>query len=190
MTIKEKLKILHSLFWAFFKIGSVTFGGGIAMLPILKRDLVDDKKWLTEEEIIDYFAIGQCTPGIIAVNVATFSGYKRLGLLGAIIATVGIVTPSIIVITIIAAFISNFQDIVWVQKAFKGINVAVAMLLIRAVYDFGRKTVFDIATFAIAAAAFIAMAMFNVSGIIIVLCSGLLGYVFQYFKVKAEGGEK
>ena len=182
MKISENLKILFSLFFTFFKIGAVTFGGGLAMLPILKRDLVDSKKWITEEEIIDYFAIGQCTPGIIAVNVATFVGHKKCGVIGAVVGTVGIVFPSLITITIIAAFITNFSDIPWVKKSLKGVNIAVSALLLRAVLDFGKKTIFDLCTFLIAVSAFSAMLFFKVQGVWVVFASAFLGWFFQTLK--------
>ncbi|UTY23817.1 chromate transporter [Treponema denticola] len=178
----NRFKTYVSLFASFFKIGLVTFGGGLAMLPILKRDLVDSKGWLTEDEILDYFAIGQSTPGIIAVNVATFVGYKRAGVIGSIFSTSGIVFPSLIIITLIAAFVSNFNELVWVQKALKGINVAVSVLLVKAVFSFGKKTVFDLCTFFIAALSFILMFAFNVQGVWIVIGSALLGWIFQTIK--------
>ncbi|AGT44301.1 chromate transporter [Treponema pedis] len=186
----EKLKILFSLFFTFFKIGAVTFGGGLAMLPILKRDLADSKKWITEEEIIDYFAIGQCTPGIIAVNVATFVGYKKCGIIGAAIATFGIVLPSLITITVIAGFIESFSEIFWVKKALKGINIAVSVLLLRAVFDFGKKTVFDVFTLLIAVFSFSAMFIFKVQGIWIVAFSAFSGWLIQTLKAVYKGDKK
>jgi len=137
--MKDRLIRYAQLFAAFFKIGLFTFGGGMSMLPMLQRELVESKQWLTEEEILNYFAIGQCTPGIIAVNVATFCGYKRAGLSGAIVSTIGMVCPSWIVITLIAGSVSRFSDIAWIQRAMKGIYVAVAALLARAVFTFGHR---------------------------------------------------
>lgn len=186
---KLGLKNAAELFFAFFKIGAFTFGGGLAMLPFLKRDLVDTKKWLTEEEIVDYFAIGQCTPGIIAVNVATFSGYKRAGIFGSIAATLGIITPSVIIIMLISAFLSNFSEIILVQKAFKGINIAAAVLLTKAVFGFGKKTVADIFTLLIAVAAFCAMHFFNITGVWIVLFSAAAGWLVKTF-FKTPAAEK
>ena len=187
-------KTYASLFASFFKIGLVTFGGGLAMLPILKRDLVDSKGWLTEDEILDYFAIGQSTPGVIAVNVATFVGYKRAGVIGSIFSTSGIVFPSLIIISLIAAFVSNFNELVWVQKALKGINVAVSVLLVKAVFSFGKKTVFDLCTFLIAALSFVLMFVFKVQGVWIVIGSAFLGWFFQTIKSsrfkKNNGGEE
>lgn len=187
-------KTYASLFASFFKIGLVTFGGGLAMLPILKRDLVDSKGWLTEDEILDYFAIGQSTPGVIAVNVATFVGYKRAGVIGSIFSTSGIVFPSLIIISLIAAFVSNFNELVWVQKALKGINVAVSVLLVKAVFSFGKKTVFDLCTFLIAALSFVLMFAFKVQGVWIVIGSALSGWLFQTIKssrlLKKNKGEE
>ena len=194
MNKANRFKTYISLFASFFKIGLVTFGGGLAMLPILKRDLVDSKGWLTEDEILDYFAIGQSTPGIIAVNVATFVGYKRAGVIGSIFSTSGIVFPSLIIISLIAAFVSNFNELVWVQKALKGINVAVSVLLVKAVFSFGKKTVFDLCTFLIAALSFVLMFVFKVQGVWIVIGSAFLGCFFQTIKSsrfkKNNGGEE
>ena len=180
--MKDKLIRYVQLFTAFFKIGLFTFGGGMSMLPMLQRELVESKKWLTDEEILNYFAIGQCTPGIIAVNVATFCGYKRAGLSGAIVSTVGIVCPSWIVITLIAGSISRFSDIEWIQRAMKGVYVAVAALLARAVFTFGKKIITDFVTAGIAAGAFLAMSVWNISGILIVLAAGIIGFCAQIIR--------
>ena len=182
LTMKDKLIGYVQLFTAFFKIGLFTFGGGMSMLPMLQKELVESKKWLTEEEILNYFAIGQCTPGIIAVNVATFCGYKRAGLSGAIVSTIGIVCPSWIVITLIAGSISRFSDIVWIQRAMKGVYVAVAALLARAVFTFGKKIITDFVTAGIAAGAFLAMSVWNISGILIVLAAGIIGFCAQIIR--------
>lgn len=180
--MKDKLIRYVQLFTAFFKIGLFTFGGGMSMLPMLQRELVESKRWLTEEEILNYFAIGQCTPGIIAVNVATFCGYKRAGLSGAIVSTIGIVCPSWIVITLIAGSISRFSDIEWIQRAMKGVYVAVAALLARAVFTFGKKIITDFVTAGIAVGAFLAMSVWNVSGILIVLAAGIIGFCAQIIR--------
>lgn len=135
------LRILFDLYITFFKVGSVTFGGGYAMLPILERELVDKKHWVTYDDLLDYYAVSQVTPGVIAVNVSTFVGYKLGKIRGGICATLGVVTPSIIIITIIAMFVSNFQDIEIVRKALRGINVGVAALLTYAVVNFAKKSI-------------------------------------------------
>ncbi|WP_422822273.1 chromate transporter [Treponema zioleckii] len=177
MLMKERLKLLWDLFSVFFKIGICTFGGGIAMLPILQRELADKRGWTDENELLDYFAIGQSTPGIIAVNVATFIGFKKAGVVGGCVATFGMVFPSIIIITLIAMFLSNFADIVWVKKAMSGINVAVAAILTSAVYKFAKKSVKGIFGLILLLASFVLIFLFNVNTIWIILGSALLGVV-------------
>ena len=175
--MKEKLKLLWDLFSVFFKIGICTFGGGIAMLPILQRELADKRGWTDENELLDYFAIGQSTPGIIAVNVATFIGFKKAGVIGGCVATFGMVFPSIIIITLIAMFLSNFSDIVWVKKAMNGINVAVAAILTSAVYKFAKKSVKGTLGLVLLLASFVVIFLFNVDTIWVILGSALLGVV-------------
>ena len=137
----SSIKNLWELFCVFFKIGAVTFGGGLAMLPIIEKELVVKRDWISKEKLLDYFAIGQVTPGIIAVNVATFLGYSRAGVFGACLATLGVVTPSIIIISIIAKFLAGFSDIIYVKKALAGINVVVSALLVKVLWGF-RKNIF------------------------------------------------
>ena len=124
---------LFTLFLAFARIGGLTFGGGYAMLPMLQKEVVEKYHWATEEELMDYYAIGQCTPGVIAVNTATFVGQKRRGVVGGIFATLGVVAPSLVIVCIIAAFISNFADLPAVQNAFAGVRVCVCVLIFNAV---------------------------------------------------------
>ncbi len=180
------LKECFTLFCAFFKVGAFTFGGGIAMLPLLKKYLVEDLKYITEEEMLDYFAISQCTPGVIAVNVATFVGYKRLGFFGALMATLGVIFPSFVVIIMLAKFISLSSGVLWFQKALKGVNIAVATLLSRAFFSISRKTIIDVATFFIFLFSFIAIAFFDISGFYVIIVSGILGYVISTIKEKRK----
>jgi len=133
------MKLLWMLYRSFFTIGALTFGGGYAMLPMLERELVEKHKWVTQEEILNYFAIGQCTPGVIAVNTATFVGYKLKRIPGAVAATLGVISPSVIIITLIAALLSNFMDIAWVQHAFAGIRVAVCALILSSVVKLAKS---------------------------------------------------
>ena len=140
------MHIYLDLFATFFRTGACTFGGGYAMLPILQRDVVEKKGWATEEELTDYFAIGQCTPGVIAVNTATFIGYKYKGIPGGIVATLGIVCPSILIITIIALFLRSFADLPAVAHAFAGIRACVCVLIFNAVLKIWKSTVIDLPT--------------------------------------------
>lgn len=180
--MKKKILEYLELFWVFFRIGAVTFGGGLVMLPILERDLIKKRGWMTSEQLIDYFAIGQSTPGIIAVNVATFVGYNRKKTFGSIVTTAGIVAPSLIIITLLAMFLNNFADIEWVQRSMKGINVVVSVLLLSAVVSLGKKTIIDWITAGIAVLAFVLMVVFNVSGVLIVFSSAILGMLYKWTK--------
>ncbi len=140
---KISFKELIELFFVFAKIGGTTFGGGYAMLPILQSEIVDKRSWATEEELMDYYAIGQCTPGVIAVNTATFIGYKFAGVVGGIIATLGVVFPSIVIITVIAAFLRNFAELEFVKHAFNGIRACVCVLIFDSIIKLGKKSIVD-----------------------------------------------
>lgn len=179
------MKELWKMFWAFARIGGLTFGGGYAMLPMLQKEVVEKRHWATEEEIMDYYALGQCTPGIIAINVATFIGYKNRGVLGAIFSTAGMVFPSLIIITIIAAFLQNFAELPLVKNAFAGIRICVGVLVLNAVKTLWKKGVLDKATMAIAVIVFLGMILLDVSPVVFVIGSGVAGWL-----VKKAGGAK
>lgn len=176
------MPVLLDLFLTFAKVGAMMFGGGPAMLPILEREIVEKKHWATEEEITDYFAIGQCTPGIIAVNTATFVGRSVAGNVGGIIATLGIVFPSIVIITVIAAFIANFSHITWVQNAFAGIRVCVCILMFNAVLKLSKKSIIDLPTTIIFILVFLGTIFLNVSPVIFVLLAAAAGILLQVKK--------
>ena len=137
------MKELFKLFFIFAKIGSFTFGGGYAMLPMIKRELAEKRDYVEEQEILDYYAIGQLTPGVIAVNVSTFVGHKRKGALGAIFSTAGMVFPSVVIITFIAALVSDFQEIAIVKSALSGIRLAVLAMIVKTVISVTKKGVID-----------------------------------------------
>ena len=171
------MKELFDLFWTFCKIGALTFGGGYAMLPLIQREIVENKKWSTEKEILDYYAVGQCTPGVIAVNTATFIGYKLKGIIGGIIATLGVVFPSLIIILIIAAFLQNFADLAIVQSAFAGIRVAVVALIITTVVKLLKSSIKDYLCAIVAILAFIISAFLGLSPVYVVIAAGLTGFI-------------
>ena len=157
------MKQLWELFKVFAQIGVLTFGGGYAMLPMIQEEIVDKRGWATDEEILDYYAIGQSTPGIISVNTATFIGYKRKGILGAIVATLGIVFPSIVIITVIAIFFDQFEHYQIVQHAFAGIRVAVAALILNAIISRWQKAVKDYLVIIIFVVSFVVGAFLDIS---------------------------
>ncbi|MDY3006346.1 chromate transporter [Anaerococcus porci] len=171
------MKILLDLYKTFFKIGIFTFGGGYAMLPLLQRELVDKKGWITEDEMLDYYAIGQTTPGIIAVNTSTFCGYKKAGKLGGIIASLGFVSPSIIIIIIIANFLEKFAHLAVINHAFAGIRIAVSALVLNTVINMVKKTCDRKLKYLIFFLTFISIGVFSISPIIIVISVGVLGII-------------
>ena len=170
---------LLDLYLTFVKIGCVKFGGGYAMLPILQREIVEKRKWATEEELMDYYAIGQCTPGIIAVNTATFIGYKQFGIMGGILATLGVVAPSVVIITIIAAFLTNFADLEVVKHAFAGIRAVVCILIFDSVLQLGKKSIKDNYCWIIFLAVLGLSLFTDLSPIWLVLMAGAAGYIFK-----------
>ena len=170
-------KMLWELFYTFAKVGVMTFGGGMAMLPILQREVVENKGWATDEELTDYFAIGQCTPGIIAVNTATFVGQKQQGILGGIVATMGIVFPSLVIISALAGVINTFSHLAWVQHAFAGIRVCVCVLIFNAVLKLGRSAIRDAWGWVIFAAVLAASLLLDLSPVLYVLAAGVAGAV-------------
>ena len=199
------MHILIDLYLTFTKIGGMMFGGGYAMLPILQREIVDNKKWATADQLADYYAVGQCTPGVIAVNTATFIGSQQAGIAGGIAATLGVVTIPAILILIIAAFLSNFMDSVIVAHAFSGIRACVTALILASVIKLFKGSVKDwptriiyIAVLALAAAGNFMAAPERLSQIweiitspiFLVIISGIFGLVIRGVQRSAKGGRE
>ncbi|RDY25406.1 chromate transporter [Romboutsia weinsteinii] len=174
------MKELFDLFMAFCRIGGLTFGGGYAMLPMLEKEVVEEKKWATSEELLDYYAVGQATPGIIAVNTATFVGYKVRGTIGAFFATAGVVFPSFIIIITIATFLKSFSQFEVVQHGLAGIRVAVAVLVLNAIINLWKNSVVDKVGVIIFISTFVFGAFLNISPIFIVLAASILGLLLKY----------
>ena len=178
------LKELLSLFLTFAKVGVMTFGGGYAMLPILQREVVENKGWATDEELTDYFAIGQCTPGVIAVNTATFIGQKRRGILGGIVATLGVVFPSLVIIAALAGVITTFSHLAWVQHAFAGIRVCVCVLIFNAVLKLWKGAVKDVWGLVIFLVILALSVITKLSPIIYVLAAAVAGLLIKNLGAK------
>ncbi|WP_297214375.1 chromate transporter [uncultured Flavonifractor sp.] len=170
------MNLCWNLFWTFAKIGVCTFGGGYAMLPILQRELVEKREWATEEELSDYFAIGQCTPGIIAVNTATFVGHKLKGAVGGVTATLGLVFPCLVIIMLIAAFLQNFAHLPVVIHAFNGVRACVCALILSSVLKLRKSTVVDKSTVII----FMVVAILAILGNFVTFPPNVLGSVLSY----------
>ena len=170
------MNLYLDLFITFAKVGVCTFGGGYAMLPILQRELVEKKGWAAEEELSDYFAIGQCTPGIIAVNTATFVGHKLRGAAGGVAATLGLVFPCLVIIMLITAFLQNFADLPVVVHAFNGVRACVCALILSSVLKLRKSTVVDKPTVAI----FVAVLLLAVAGNFASFPANALGSVLSF----------
>ncbi len=185
----EKAGLLD-LFLTFARIGGLTFGGGYAMLPMLQKEVVESKKWATEEELLDYYAVGQCTPGIIAVNVATFIGQKTRGVIGGIVATLGVVAPSFVIILALATLIQHFAEYPVVVHALAGIRVAVAALIVSAIVKLWKKGVKDLLGIIVFAVVVLLSLVLDVSPIIIVVTAMLFGILYGRLRAKAGKEEK
>ena len=183
------MNIHLDLFLSFARVGGLTFGGGYAMLPILQREVVEKKGWITEEELTDYYAIGQCTPGVIAVNTATFVGGKVAGFWGSAMATLGVVFPSLIIITVIAAFLRNFADNEYVIHAFAGLRVVVTVLVLNTVLKLMKSNVTGkgLPTLILFALVLIASFFFKISSIILVVGALVWGLFFGLFLPSKKG---
>lgn len=186
----RNMKILGELFLTFMQVGGLTFGGGYAMLPILQREVVEKRGWATDEELTDYFAVGQCTPGIIAVNTATFVGQKQAGVLGGIVATLGIVAPSLVIISILAGFINTFAELAVVKNAFAGIRVCVCVLIFNAVCKLWKGSVKSKLALAIFAVVTLGSLFFDLSPVLFVVVAAVLGICLEQFAPAARKSKK
>ena len=186
----KNVKILTDLFLTFMQVGGLTFGGGYAMLPILQREVVEKRDWATDEELADYFAVGQCTPGIIAVNTATFVGQKQAGILGGIVATLGVVAPSLVIISILTGFINTFAELAEVKNAFAGIRVCVCVLIFNAVCKLWKGSVKSKLALAIFAVVTLGSLFFDLSPVLFVVVAAVLGIGLEQFAPAARKNTK
>ncbi|MBQ6878380.1 MAG: chromate transporter [Oscillospiraceae bacterium] len=184
------MKELFELFLAFARIGGLTFGGGYAMLPMLQREAVEKQGWVTEEELMDYYAVGQCIPGVIAVNTATFIGNKVKGFAGAVAASLGVIAPSLVIIIAIAAFIQSFSELEIVQNAFAGIRVGVCVLIFSAIIKLFKKAIVDKFTLVLFSAVLLLTVFSGISPITFVVVSAVAGIIVHVFFMEKGGKEK
>lgn len=180
------MKLLAQLFLAFAKIGAMTFGGGYAMIPFLERELVEKRGWTSSEKLMDYYAVGQCTPGVIAVNTATFVGQSMAGVAGGIAATLGVVFPSLVIICVIAGVLSNFADIPAVKSAFAGIRVCVCVLIFNAVVKLWKNAVPDKGALLLCLGVFALSVFFDISPVVFVLFCAAAGILFTQWGVRGK----
>ncbi len=183
------IKELWNIFFVFFKMGAVTFGGGYAMLPILRKEIVEKRRWMDEEKIMDFYAISQGLPGIIAINVSVFIGYTRKKTIGAIAGALGMVTPSILIITTIAMFLANFQDNVYVRHALAGVSVCVCALILDSVIAMWKKGVKDKFGIVLFIVMLLCMLVTPISPIFLVPIAAILGIIYRAIS-RRKGGAK
>lgn len=189
------MKLYWQLFWSFAKIGTTSIGGGYVMLPVMQRELVGRRRWLHDNEILDFFAVGQSLPGLIAVNTAVGAGYRIGGFWGAVASVIGVTLPSLIIICIVAAFFTRYQENKYVHSAFKAVRSAVLALVVAAVFKLGRKALNDWFRAAIAIGGFVLLAWARVTPPLIIL-GGIIAGVIIYYSCRkglrqlAEEGEK
>ena len=186
----NRKQLLWQLFYVFFKIGLFTFGGGYAMLPLIQREVVENRKWISEDTLMDVFAISESTPGPVAVNTANFIGYNLLGFWGAFCATFGVVLPSVMVISILSGFYVAFRSNVWVDYAFRGVQAAVSVLLINNVIKLVNKYKNSAASLIIAFVSFILLSVFDVKAVYIIISCIIIGIIFTKFNIKPKGEGK
>ena len=175
--MNDKLKKALQLFLTFFKIGAFTFGGGYAMIPLIQKEVVEEKKWITDDDILEIIAIAESTPGPIAINSATFVGYRVCGFWGSFFATLGVVLPSFVIILIISFVLNEFQNIKAVQYAFNGIRAGVLALLIKALWGMYKKTPKNIVSYIVIALSFIAVAIIDVPVLLVIIGCALFGLI-------------
>ena len=180
------MKKLWRLFLAFARVGVMTFGGGYAMIPILEREIVDRHGWASSEELMDYYAVGQCTPGVIAVNTATFIGYKTAGIPGGVVATLGVIFPSVVIITLIAGVLTHFADIPAVQSAFAAIRVCVCVLIFNAVLKLWKGAVKDKGTLLLFLVVFVLSIFLDISPVFYVILCAIAGILFTRWGVRGK----
>lgn len=178
------MKKLFELLLLFAKVGLFTFGGGYAMLPLLKAETVQKRGFLSEEELLDLYSIGQCTPGIIAINVATFIGYRQKGVWGAIFATLGMILPSLVIIVLIASILKQYMYNRYVAYAFAGVRICVVALIADIVYELWRKNVKIASDVLIFIGAILLLAIFKISAVWIVLLAAVSALILGEIKNK------
>jgi chromate transporter len=184
------------IFSTFFKIGSFTFGGGFAMIPLIEREVITKKKWVTEEEVIDVFAISQSLPGAIAINSSSFIGYKIAGRKGALVATAGVVLPSFLIITLIAAFFSRFQDNSIVNAVFYGIRPTIVALILMAAFKMSKASIKDRTGVIIVALSILSVVFFDIHAILVIIGGACIGLTIYYSspktvsRITGNGGKK
>ena len=184
--MKYSVKKLLQVFWSFFKIGAFTFGGGYAMIPIIQNEAVEKHQWVTDEDILEIVAIAESTPGPIAINAATFVGYRAAGVLGAMCATLGVVLPSFVVILCLSFVLRQFQELQAVRYAFYGIRAGVLALLVKALWTMYKKSSKGWPAYVVIGASFLLTAIFDINVIFVIIGCALFGLITSFYLQRRE----
>lgn len=187
---KNKIKTIIELWLTFMKIGGFTFGGGYAMIPLIEKEIVENKKWITKDDILDIIAIAESTPGPIAINAATFVGYKVCGFWGAFFATIGVVLPSFLIILVISFILSQFENNKYVVYAFNGVRAGVLALIIKAFISMYRQCPKHLVSYIIAIFAFTATALFNINVLLVIVICAITGLIWSLIASKKGSDQK
>ena len=182
--MSKKLKSSLKMFGLFFKIGLFTFGGGYAMIPLIQREIVEKRELVTDDDILEIVAIAESTPGPIAINSATFIGYKVCGFWGSFFATLGVVTPSFLILLAISHILREFQELKVIKYAFNGIRAGVLALIVKALYTMYKKTKKYLFAYIIMAAAFVLSAFVDINVLFIIIGCGIAGLVYSLIAEK------
>lgn len=190
VTKENRREKFITVFITFLKIGLFTFGGGYAMIPLIEYETVERHNWIKSEDILNIFAIAEATPGVIAINTATFVGYKVAGFWGSLLATLGVVIPSFVIISIIAVFFQQFQSLEWVAYAFKGVRAGVIVLILGAVVKMGKKGEYTPLTILILLLAFCLASFTDINVIYLLLGGAVTGLIYQVWTARRYSGRK
>ncbi len=185
--LRNYTEVFKEVFSSFIKIGAFTFGGGYAMIPLIQKEVVEKRKWITDEEILEIIAIAESTPGPIAVNAATFIGYKTAGFFGAFMATMGVVLPSFLIIAVVSLVLRQFENLKVVQYAFQGIRAGVLALIVKALISMYKQCPRNRISYTIAVIAFLFVAFFKINVLIVIMICAVIGLAYS---VMAERREK
>lgn len=179
--MKGSWKDVWQVFASFFRIGAFTFGGGYAMIPLIQKEAVEKRKWITDDDILEIIAIAESTPGPIAINSATFVGYRAAGVLGSVFATLGVVLPSFVVILALSFVLRQFQELEAVRYAFAGIRAGVLALLIKSLWSMYKKSPKGWPAYIVMAASFLLTAILDVNVIFVIIGCAVFGLVTSFY---------
>lgn len=188
-SLMKKFSLALQLFVAFFKIGLFTFGGGYAMIPLIQREIVEKKRWVTDDDILEIIAIAESTPGPIAINSATFIGFKVCGFWGSFFATLGVVLPSFLIILAISNVLKEFSDLKPIKYAFNGIRAGVLALIVKSLYTMYKKVKKNVFAYIVMGLSFVLTAFLDINVLIVIIGCGVAGIIYSLIPLRRLEGK-